>query len=134
MSLLEVDGELAMFSCGNRVTMVELWLLKDYANGIWVCGHRVRLPAVEVSTFVFDESWRMFFMSEEGVVIVTPEQKLLHYDMNGTLRESFPCNGRNLKITPYTLKESLVRHTFFETHDNAGGRDDEPPPPFFRGL
>ncbi|OEL16185.1 hypothetical protein BAE44_0022797 [Dichanthelium oligosanthes] len=134
MSLLEVDGELAMFSCEKQVTMVELWVLKDYVNDIWVCEHRVRLPVVEVSTFVFDESWRMFFMSDEGVVIVTPEQKLLHYDMDGTLRESFPCDGRNLKITPYTLKESLVRHAFFETQDDAGDRDDEPPPPFFRGL
>ncbi|KAK8455793.1 hypothetical protein SEVIR_4G219900v4 [Setaria viridis] len=134
MSLLEVDGELAMFSCGGRVTMVELWVLRDYANDVWVCEHRVRLPEVEVSTFVFDESWRVFFMSEEGVVVVTPEQKLLHYDMNGTLRESFPCNGRNLKITPYTLKESLVRHAFFERQDNGGDCDDEPPPPFFSGL
>jgi F-box interacting protein len=142
MSLLEVDGgELAMFiSCGGGgrrvVTMVELWVLRDYANDVWLCEHRVRLPEAEVSTFVFDASWRVFFMSSsEGVVVVTPEQKLLHYDMNGTLRGTFPCNGRSLKITPYTLKESLVRHAFFEAQDNNGGdRDDEPPPPFFSGL
>ncbi|CAL5039458.1 unnamed protein product [Urochloa decumbens] len=138
MWLHEVGGELAMSCCcGNRVVAtVELWLLQDYANGIWVCKHRVRLPTVEVSSFPFDETWRVFFMSaEEGVVVVTPEQKLLQYDMSGTLLGSFPCNGgRNLKITPYTLKESLVRHGFFETHENAGDRDDEPLPPFFRGL
>ncbi|KAJ1259981.1 hypothetical protein BS78_10G197200 [Paspalum vaginatum] len=81
MSCLEVDGELAMFSCGERVTVVELWLLQDYENEICVCKHRVRLPAVKASTFGFDWSWRMFFMSEEGVVVVTPEQNLLHYDM-----------------------------------------------------
>ncbi|CAN6207224.1 unnamed protein product [Urochloa humidicola] len=137
MWLLEVGGELAMSCCcGKRVVAtVELWLLQDYANDIWVCKHRVRLPAVEVSTFAFNESWRVFFMAEEGVVVVTPEQKLLHYGMDGALLGSFPCNGsHNLKITPYTLKESLIRHAFFEAHENAGDRDDEPPPPFFRGL
>jgi len=137
MSLAAVGDELAMVSCGNDVTMVELWLLKDYENEIWVCMHRIRLPAVKVSTFTFDESWRMFFMSEEGVVVVTPEQKLVHYDMNGTLLESFPCdNGRHLKIAPYTFKESLVRHAFFEKQDcNADDHEDEPqPPPYFQGL
>ncbi|CAD6336213.1 unnamed protein product [Miscanthus lutarioriparius] len=137
MSLVAVGDELAMVSCGNNVTMVELWLLKDYENEIWVCMHRIRLPAVKVSTFSFDELWRMFFMSEEGVVIVTPEQKLVHYDMNGTLLESFPCdNVRHLKIAPYTFKESLVRHAFFEIQDcNAGDHEDEPEqPPFFQGL
>ncbi|KAG0515180.1 hypothetical protein BDA96_10G256700 [Sorghum bicolor] len=140
MSLAEVGGELAMVSCGNNNdTMVELWLLKDYEKEIWVCKHRIRLPAaVKMSTFTFDESWRMFFMSEEGVVVVTPEQKLVHYDMNGTLLETFPCdNGRHLKIAPYTFKESLVRHEFFEAQDcNAGDHEDEPElqPPFFQGL
>ncbi|CAN6216259.1 unnamed protein product [Urochloa humidicola] len=136
MWLHEVGGELAMSCCcGNRVVdIVELWVLQDYANGIWVRKHRVRLPAVEVSSFAFDDSWRVFFVAEEGVVVVTPEQKLLHYGMDGALLGSFPCNGgRNLKITPYTLKESLVRHAFFELQDNAGDRD-EPPPPFFNGL
>ncbi|CAN6163414.1 unnamed protein product [Urochloa humidicola] len=137
MWLHEVGGELAMSCCsGDRVIdTVELWLLQDYANGIWVCKHRVRLPAVEVSSFAFHDSSRVFFMAEEGVVVVTPEQKLLHYGMDGALLGSFPCDGgRNLKITLYTLKESLVRHAFFELQDNAGDCDDGPAPPFFSGL
>ncbi|WVZ79346.1 hypothetical protein U9M48_026937 [Paspalum notatum var. saurae] len=78
----------------------------------------------------------MLFMSEEEFVVVTPEHKLLHYDMDGTLRESFRVDGRRLKITPYTLKESLVRHAFFEIQGNVDDdrEDDDDPPPFFKGL
>ncbi|XP_062229302.1 F-box protein At5g49610-like [Phragmites australis] len=133
MSLLEMENKLTMLSCGDDVTMVELWLLQDYENNKWVCKHQIELPAMKVSTFHFDEPWRVFFMSEEGVVLVTPQQKLLHYDMNGDLWESFRCDGRHLKITLYTLKESLIRHRFFEMQENADDGEDEPPP-FFWGL
>ncbi|TVU08214.1 hypothetical protein EJB05_41609, partial [Eragrostis curvula] len=132
MSLLEVEDELAMFSCGNDVTVVELWLMQDYAKQAWVRKHRIELPAMQVSTFNFDEPWRVFFMSEEGVVLVDPHNKLVHYDLNGKLKESFRCDGRLLKITPYTLKESLIRYSFFEMQANGNG--DGRSPPFFRGL
>ena len=36
MSLAEVGDELAMLSCGNNITVVELWVLKDYENELWV--------------------------------------------------------------------------------------------------
>ncbi|AQL04855.1 putative F-box protein [Zea mays] len=139
MSLAEVGNELALLSCGHQVPMLELWILKDYENKSWVCTHWIRLPELKMSTFAFDDFSRMIFVSEKGVLIATPEQKLLRYDLNGTLLESFPCNnGSHLKITPYTFKESLVRHAFFETPDcNADGHEDEDepePPPFFLGL
>jgi hypothetical protein len=134
MSLLEVDGKVALFSCAKDATTVELWLLQDNTGMKWVCKHRIGLPVMNVITFQFDEPWRVFFMSEEGVVLVTQQQKLLHYDLNGNLKESFRCGGRNLRITPYTLKESLVRHAFFEMQGNVGDAEGELPPPFFRGL
>ncbi|XP_062178881.1 F-box protein At5g49610-like [Phragmites australis] len=133
MSLLEMENNLTIFSCGEDVTMVELWLLQDYENQKWICKHRIELPAMKVSTYRFKEPWHVFFMSEEGIVLVNPQQKLLHYDINGDLRESFRCDGCHLKITLYTLKESLIRHRFFEMQNNVGDGEDEPPP-FFWGL
>lgn len=134
MSLLVVEDKLAMFSCGKDATSVELWLMQDYESMKWVCKHRIGLPAMNVSTCHVDEPWRVFFMSEEGVVLVTQEQKLLHYDLNGNLKESFRCNGLQLRITPYTIKESLVQHKFFEKQDSVDDDEDGSPPPFFRGL
>uniref|UniRef100_A0A0A9HUM2 F-box domain-containing protein n=1 Tax=Arundo donax TaxID=35708 RepID=A0A0A9HUM2_ARUDO len=133
MPLLEMEDKLAVFSCDEDVTMVELWILQDYENQLWVCKYRVELPALEISTFPLDQDWLHFFMSREGVVLVTPQQRLLHYDMDGNLQEIFRCDGRLLKITRYVLKESLVRHAFFQIQDNVGDGEEELPL-FFQGL
>ncbi|KAK3130862.1 hypothetical protein QOZ80_6BG0498920 [Eleusine coracana subsp. coracana] len=134
MSLLQVEDKLAMLCCGKDATTVELWLMQDYEKMKWVCKHRIGLPAMNVSTFHVNEPWHVCFMSEEGVVLVTQQQKLLHYDLKGNLNESFRCDGHQLRITPYTLKESIVQHKFFKIQDNVGDGEDESPPPFFRGL
>jgi hypothetical protein len=104
-----VEHKLAMFSCGKDATTLgpKLWLLlQDYKNIKWVCNRRVQWPVVNVSTFHVDKPRRVFFMLEEVVVLVSTQQKLLHYDLNGNLKESFRCDGCHLRCkTIRTEKE-----------------------------
>ncbi|CAL4930586.1 unnamed protein product [Urochloa decumbens] len=133
MPVIEMEGKLAILSCGEDVTVVELWLLEDYEKQVWVCKYQVELSALDISTMpdlhseYYYEGWLRFFMSEGRVAVVTPQQRLLVSDMNGNLQERFRCYGSLLRITQYTLKESLVRHAFFNNSEDESL-------PIFQGL
>ncbi|KAL6902285.1 hypothetical protein ACP4OV_005161 [Aristida adscensionis] len=104
----EVDGKLAMSACGRGAPVVELWLLQDYHDEIWVCMHRIRLPVGEIIRFDDHQAWHAFVRSRDGDVLVATPGHVLHFDVKGRLLKGFGREGREHDVTAHLLKESLV--------------------------
>ncbi|KAL6645729.1 hypothetical protein ACP70R_017337 [Stipagrostis hirtigluma subsp. patula] len=108
VALLEVGGKLAMSACGRSAPVVELWLLQDYRNEVWVCAHQIGLPVGEISRFDDRQTWCAFVRSQEGDVLVVTPRHVLHCDVKGRLLKGFGREGREHDVTAHLLKESLV--------------------------
>ncbi|KAL6648285.1 hypothetical protein ACP70R_012509 [Stipagrostis hirtigluma subsp. patula] len=131
VSLLEIEGTLAMSNSHIGSSEVDLWLLQDYKRVVWVHKYRVELPVTEISRFEKDgECWYSNVVSEERDVLVDGFDWQLHYDVKGNLLKKFQCNGCMLNYTTHILRESLVHHAFFQMQKSGGTHE----PPFFQGL
>uniref|UniRef100_A0A0A9ALV9 F-box associated beta-propeller type 3 domain-containing protein n=1 Tax=Arundo donax TaxID=35708 RepID=A0A0A9ALV9_ARUDO len=130
-SLLEIDGKLALSYSHLGASTVDLWLLQDCEQVVWVHKHRIELPVMEISRFEEEEEcWYSHILSREGDVLVDGFDWQLHYDIRGNLLEKFQCNGRLLNVTAKILRESLLPRALFQ----APGNTSTPGPPFFWGL
>ncbi|KAL6648288.1 hypothetical protein ACP70R_012512 [Stipagrostis hirtigluma subsp. patula] len=128
MKLFEMEGKLGMsVSRRNKVTL-DLWLLQDYRNEIWVLVHRIELPVAQMPDLHYDD-WLASVVSPEGDVLVQCPDLVLHCDRNGNLLQKFwfPEGAPSVK---HALKESLLTHAIFL----APKGEDACEPPFFRGL
>lgn len=130
MRLLEMEGKLAMSVSGEGEQRVELWLLEDYLNEIWVRKYWIELPVAEITSLGYQGGWHSFVVSLEGDVLVECPRQLLHCDRNGNLLKKFWCSGHWQTATTHLLKESLLPHAIFQTQRD----DDVQEPPFFQGL
>jgi hypothetical protein len=130
VSLLEMEGTLAMSKSPPGASKVDLWVLQDYERALWVHKYQVELPVAEI--FLFDRNWASEVVSPEGDVLVecVHSDWLLHFDIKGNFLRKFMCNGQLLNLTTHILKESLVPHPFFRMQEDGSGRK----PPFFRLL
>lgn len=74
VSLLEMEGSLAISNSHMGGSEVDLWLLQDYNSAIWVHKYRVKLPALEIHRFdergVTETDWcREVISLEEDVMV-----------------------------------------------------------------
>uniref|UniRef100_A0A0A8Y091 F-box associated beta-propeller type 3 domain-containing protein n=1 Tax=Arundo donax TaxID=35708 RepID=A0A0A8Y091_ARUDO len=83
MQLFEMEGKLALSCCQHNST-IELWLMQDHANEVWVCAHRVTLPVELAETGV-----SAYIVSQEGDVLVNRMKSVLHFDRKGNLLREF---------------------------------------------
>lgn len=70
VSLLEIEGKLAMSNSYMESSNVDLWLLLDYKLVVWVQKYRIELPVIEIRRFEKDGSWYSHILSEEGDILV----------------------------------------------------------------
>ncbi|RLN15687.1 F-box domain containing protein, expressed [Panicum miliaceum] len=105
--LLEMQGKLAMSTCRRGALVVELFILEDYHDEIWVCAHRIQLPVELTRDFDYQEGLA-FIGSEDGDVLVSTPQSVLHYNRNGRRVKDFVPKGFPHYVTTHLLKESLV--------------------------
>uniref|UniRef100_A0A0E0MC23 F-box associated beta-propeller type 3 domain-containing protein n=1 Tax=Oryza punctata TaxID=4537 RepID=A0A0E0MC23_ORYPU len=118
LSLLEIEGSLAMSNSHIGSSKLDLWFLQDYKHMVWVHKYRIELPVIEIRRFEEDDGWCSHIVSQEGDVLVDGFDWQFHYDIKGNLLEKFQCNGRLLNFTSHVLQESLVQHEVFQILDN----------------
>jgi hypothetical protein len=106
--LLEMQGKLAMSTCRRGALVVELFILEDYHDEIWVRAHRIQLPVELTRDFDYQEEGLAFIGSEDGDVLVSTPQSVLHYNRNGRRVKDFVSKGFPHYVTTHLLKESLV--------------------------
>ncbi|CAN6313094.1 unnamed protein product [Urochloa humidicola] len=130
VSLLEIEGMLAISNSYIESSKVDLWLLLDYEHVVWVHKYRIELPVIEIRRFEEDGGWCSHVVSEKGDVLVDGFDWQLHYDIKGNLLEKFRFNGRLLNFTAHIIRENLVPDAVFQNPDN----ESRHAPHFFRGL
>lgn len=130
VSLLEIEGKLAMSNSHIESSYVDLWLLLDYKRVVWAHKYHIELPMIEIRRFEKDGGWSSHIVSEEGDILVDGFDWQMHYDIKGNLLKKFRCNGRLLNFTAHILRESLVPDAVFHNLDN----ESRHAPHFFRGL
>ena len=130
VSLLEIEGKLAMSNSHIESSYVDLWLLLDYKRVVWAHKYHIELPMIEIRRFEKDGGWSSHIVSEEGDILVDGFDWQMHYDIKGNLLKKFRCNGCLLNFTAHILRESLVPDAVFHNLDN----ESRHAPHFFRGL
>nr|CAB3502743.1 unnamed protein product [Digitaria exilis] len=111
MVLLEMDGKLAMSICRRGDLIVKLFILQDYRHETWVCAYSVQLPAeLNICFDHMDTKGFAFIASEDGDVLVSTQQRVLHYNRNGRRVTDFVPEGFPNYVTIHLLRESLVPH------------------------
>lgn len=57
VSLLEIEGKLAMSNSHIESSYVDLWLLLDYKRVVWAHKYHIELPMIEIRRFEKDGGW-----------------------------------------------------------------------------
>ncbi|KAL6645725.1 hypothetical protein ACP70R_017333 [Stipagrostis hirtigluma subsp. patula] len=126
--LFEMEGKLALSCCDQGAWSADLWIMQDYNSESWVLTRQVEVPVA--NRVGNDAPWDATIVSQEGDMLVKLNDRVLHYDSNGELLQTFDCDGPLIYFTRHMLKESLVPHPFFQRQQDG----DTDGPPFFRGL
>lgn len=112
--LFKFDGKLGLYTVDERPTLVEIWVMEDYAREIWSRKHRVVLP-IEDFRGIYHHTVVVSAGGGNGLflLVTTGEmgEWLLQIDTSGNLVASF--NREGLRPTGVLHKESLVSHGFF---------------------
>jgi F-box interacting protein len=130
-NLRQMDGTLCIHQLDRDTMTVQIWALEDYEMEVWSLKHTIQLPEVEMTKDFPDKTWEV--MSDNGDMLVSGcnPSLLLHYDSKGKLVDKIKKDFVTPKVLRLSLKESLVRHVFFERKD---GNRRAKLPGFFRGL
>uniref|UniRef100_A0ACD5VEH0 Uncharacterized protein n=1 Tax=Avena sativa TaxID=4498 RepID=A0ACD5VEH0_AVESA len=130
--LCQMDGTLGICQVERDTMTVQVWELQDYEKEVWSLKHRIPFPVVEMMKYVSDKVLCLTFVSESGDMLVWGHFPwlLFHYDSKGNLVDKFQPDSVYPRVLRLSLKESLVRHAFFEKKD----RKRVKLPGFFQGI
>ncbi|KAK1696007.1 hypothetical protein QYE76_012704 [Lolium multiflorum] len=129
--LFEIDGTFGMSVRGAKDTAVSVWVLQDYQAEVWTLRYSIDLAMVDRLRVEYDS--RHTLLSNDGHLLVSSgagSTALIQCDAQGTLINDFSVNSWNPKVTGLCYKESIVRHSFFETR----GKRRRPQPSLFKRL
>ncbi|TVU00292.1 hypothetical protein EJB05_54280, partial [Eragrostis curvula] len=142
LTLLETkdgDGTTGLCLCGTTEgRVIEFWVLEDYEAEIWSLKHRIKLEALEpspsppVSPYTLVCSNVKVAVFNEGEVLISVAGRVLHCDFHGNFFRFLECGGGLCSITGYSLRESILRHPFFEMQEEIAVNDM--PMPFLLGT
>jgi hypothetical protein len=129
--LHQVDGTLKIHQLDRGTMTVHVWALQDYEMEVWSLKHRIQLPVVEMKKFVSEAILFLVAVCGNGDMLLSSRYPLLfHCDSKGKLVDKFKEDLVDPKVLQLSLKESLVRHAFFERKN----RKRVKPQSFFRRL
>ncbi|CAM0879379.1 unnamed protein product [Alopecurus aequalis] len=131
--LRQMDGTLCIHHLDRGTMIVQVWVLQDYGMEVWSLKHKIQLPVLEMKQYVSDkEHLGWAGASDNGDTLLSGRypQLLFHCDRKGKLVDKFQDDYEIRSVLQLSLKESLVRHAFFERKD----RKRVKLPGFFRGL
>ncbi|TVU32612.1 hypothetical protein EJB05_24350, partial [Eragrostis curvula] len=116
--LLEIDGVIGISHMDESKFTVELWLLQDYELEVWSLKYRIELPMAQMRNITNNWYYNGLVVSGNGDVLVYfgTNLHLFHCDSKGNLLQEFSLDRAILRPVGYFFKESLVRHTFFQTN------------------
>jgi hypothetical protein len=129
--LFEIDGTFGMSVRGARDTAVSVWVLQDYQAEAWTLRYSIDLAMVDRLRVKYDS--RHMLLSNDGHLLVSSgagSTTLILCDAQGTLIKDFSVNSWNPKVTGHWYKESIVRHSFFESK----GKRRKPQASLFKRL
>ncbi|CAM0884769.1 unnamed protein product [Alopecurus aequalis] len=115
--LFEMGDMLGMASFNSAKTIIDIWVMQDYASEVWAFKCRIELPVEELrmQCVNYHHIGEVVVMPGDGelLVLVETEDWLHHVDIHGKLVASFHRSG--LGPTQLRVKQTLVPHTFFPT-------------------
>uniref|UniRef100_A0ACD5TRN8 Uncharacterized protein n=1 Tax=Avena sativa TaxID=4498 RepID=A0ACD5TRN8_AVESA len=131
--LCQMDGTLCIRQLDRDTMIVQVWVLQDYEKEVWSLKHKIQLAKAEMTKYVSDKglsAWNV--VSDNGDMVISGRSAglLFHCDSKGKLVDKFQKNSVTPEVLQLSLKESLVRHAFFERK----GRKRVKVQSFFRGL
>ncbi|XBH91800.1 hypothetical protein VPH35_083085 [Triticum aestivum] len=112
-TLFEMDGKLVLYYIDEDITMIDICVLQDYDNEVWEFKYKIKLPVADLRLSARSRGYISPVLYEKGGVLISMHSRLVQVDTLGSVRSDIIWSGSNLSITPYKLKQSLVRHTFF---------------------
>lgn len=112
-TLFEMDGKLVRYYIDEDITMIDICVLQDYDNEVWEFKYKIKLPVADLRLSARSRGYISPVLYEKGGVLISMHSRLVQVDTLGSVRSDIIWSGSNLSITPYKLKQSLVRHTFF---------------------
>jgi hypothetical protein len=106
-----MEGMLGMSCLDNDKGIMKIWVLQDYNRETWSIKSQIELQKGSDSSGSLFSHRRHMLMQYENAT----SRRQLNYDDNGKFLEEFQWKTDFPTIIGHWFKESLIRHTFFQS-------------------
>jgi hypothetical protein len=111
-----MDGKLGISVYNDATEVLDLWLLQNYEDEVWVHGYNIKLPVAgfrEPLGYWNDDSFGdVASVGGDLLLLVSNGGWMFYVDTDGKLVDSFHRYGQLIFVSDFRLKQTLVPHDF----------------------
>ncbi|KAK1670724.1 hypothetical protein QYE76_058883 [Lolium multiflorum] len=121
-SIFEIDGKLGFYGYNDAMEVLDIWVLRNYEDEVWVREYNVKLPVEEIRGQVGcwdDDSYgSVVSVGGDVLLLVIHDGWMFYVNTDGELVDSFHRYGQEIYASDLRLKQTLVPHNFFMTPED----------------